>query len=175
MAGEEREEVGVAEGRQKFAGVEGGVGGDEVAGGGEDAGEGFGGHSGGAEGGEAGVAVAFGEAAAVGTDDEGDVDKTGRCQPEGVVEKELVVGGIEKVVATQDFGNPHGGIVHDDGEGVARPIGGTGDDEITLNRTFLPPVKPIHKSGRLATGTKPPCGEAIKSSGDVPVAVMSIF
>ena len=149
----------MAEEGEEVARREGGVGGDEVAGGGEDACEGFGGHAGGAEGGEAGVAVAFGEAAAVGADDKGNVDEAGRREVEGAVEEELVVGGVEEVVATEDFGNPHVDIVHDDGEGVARAVEGPGDDKVGVIGVGLLTVKAIGEDGRFVVSMEPPCGE----------------
>ena len=120
----------MAEGCQKLLGVQRRAGRDEAAGGGEGAYEGVGREAVGAERRETSVAVALGEATTVGADDKGDVDEARRHKTECTIEKKLVVRGIEEVVATQDFGNPHGGIVHDNGEGVPCPVGRAGEHKV---------------------------------------------
>ena len=82
--------------------------------------------------GEAGVAVRFGEAAAVGSDDEGEVviAGLGLGECEGVVEEDLSWGGVEEVVAADDVGDVHVGVIDDDGELIGGGVVGFGDDEV---------------------------------------------
>ncbi len=80
--------------------------------------EGFGGVAGFAEFTEAEGAVAFGEALAAGIDHQGGVVELGRLEAEGFVEEQLAGGGDEQVLAADDLGHAHGGVVDHHGQFV---------------------------------------------------------
>ncbi len=92
--------------------------------------EGFRGGAAGAEFAEAEGIGALGEAAALGVEHQFTVEKGGRLEAEGFVKEKLAGGGTEEILAADNLGDAHGGVVHDDGklvggEGVMAP-----DDEI---------------------------------------------
>lgn len=82
--------------------------------------------------GEAGVAVTFGQTAAIFAHDQGKVPVTGCLvgDAQGLIEKQLTRGGIEQVVATDDIGDARAGVVNDDGKLVGWRAVGLGDDEV---------------------------------------------
>ena len=88
--------------------------------------DGFGGVSQGAERGETRVAMSLGEATTILRDDERDMDEVGRGKSECAIEQYLPRSGGKKVVAPQDFGDAHGGIVDDNGERIPSTIFRTG-------------------------------------------------
>ncbi len=71
-----------------------------------------------AVGADACVAVAFGEAPAIGSDDEGEVAEGGEGEAEVAIEDDLCWRGWQDVIAANDVGDAHVGIVDDDGEGI---------------------------------------------------------
>lgn len=86
----------------------------------------------GAVGSESGVAVAFGEAATVGAEDEGDVSVTGDTagETERVEEEGLAGDGVEQVVAADDVGDSGVGVVDGAGELVGGGAVGFEDGEV---------------------------------------------
>ena len=79
-------------------------------------------HAGGAEGGDARVTVALGEATAVRTDHERNMEILRLRQAKGAMEDDLGRGRGEKVVAAHDLCDAHRGIIDHDSEGVAGAI-----------------------------------------------------
>jgi len=57
------------------------------------------------------------------------VELRGR-QIQSAVEQELAGGGFEQVFAADDFGDAHGGVIHDDGELIRGDVVVPPDDEV---------------------------------------------
>ena len=74
--------------------------------------------------------MAFGKAGAGFISHEGTMVEGGRGQGKRTEEQELAGGGEQEVRAANDFGDLHGGIVHDDGELIRGNVVMTPDDEI---------------------------------------------
>ena len=84
---------------------------------------------------DAAVAVALGEAAAVGADDQRQVPVLGRRrEAEALLQQPLAMGRGEQVVAADDAVDPLAGVVDDDGELVARQALFGGDEEVAGRR-----------------------------------------
>jgi hypothetical protein len=84
-----------------------------------------------AKGAQAEGVVTLGEALAGFVGHQWTVAKGGRRQSKRAVEQKLAGGGEEEVGPANDFGDLHGGIVHDNGKLVSRNVVVTPDDEIT--------------------------------------------
>ena len=79
----------------------------------------------------------FREAASVRRDDERHVRVRGAGQAERFLERELRVRRLGEVVAAQDFGDPHRGVVHDARELVAGAVGIARDREVAERGAVL--------------------------------------
>ena len=77
-----------------------------------------------------GGAVAFGELLAVGTQDHGDVGERGNGGAEGLVNHDLARGVGQMVVAADDMGDLHHGVVDDGREVIRGRAIGAEDDEV---------------------------------------------
>ena len=74
--------------------------------------------------------MAFGEASAGGVGHQVAVIKRGRGEAERAIEEQLAGSGGEEVRAAHDFGDAHGGVIHNDGELIGGDVIVTPDDEI---------------------------------------------
>ncbi len=79
---------------------------------------------------EGGRTVALAETAAVGSEDNGDVGEERNFLAEGLEDHEVAGGVRDVIVPADDVGDPHGGIVDDDGEVVGREAVALEDDKV---------------------------------------------
>ena len=83
-----------------------------------------------AQGGQAGVAVALGEATPVNPNHQGDVYEARRLQTQRLVQQQLARRRGDEVVAADDLGDLLIGIVHDHGQLICGRAGALPHDEI---------------------------------------------
>jgi hypothetical protein len=74
--------------------------------------------------------VALGQALGVLVEEQITVVPGRGCQGESAGEQDLAGGGLEQVGAADDFGNAHGGVIHDHGELVGRHVVATPDEKV---------------------------------------------